>query len=201
MLLQITNWLLQHNPQWEHIPPEFFEEPPPEPSIGIGQIILYLLIGLTAQTLFGFWARSKSEEYGVNPWVAFACGFFLGYLGVRLVPLLKSGTLFHQPVRRPLPPPIDPYAPPPQAYAQPLMPPAQQAYAQPPMPPAQQAWAPPPGPPQPQYAPPQPQYAPPVPQAAPQVSADGYMACPGCGARVKVGRRTCMSCGTMLPRM
>lgn len=190
MLLRIANWLLQHNPQWEHIPPEFFEEPPPEPSIGIGQIILYLLIGLTAQTLFGFWARSKSEEYGVNPWVAFACGFFLGYIGVRVVPLLKPGTLYHQPVRRPLPPPMDPYAPPPQAYAQPLMPPAQQA------------WAPPPGPPQPQYPPPQPQYAPPpVPQAAPQVSADGYMACPGCGARVKVGRRTCMSCGTMLPRM
>lgn len=174
MLLRITNWLLQHNPQWDQVPPEFFEEPPVEPRFSFGQIAIYFLIGIAAQTLFGFWARSKAEEHDANPWLAFACGFVLGYIGVRIVPLLKPGTLFHQPARRPLPPPVNPYGPPPQAYAQPL--------------------APPPGP-------AQPQYAPPVPQAAPQVSPDGYLACPGCGARAKVGRRTCMSCGTMLPRM
>ncbi|MBE7491219.1 MAG: hypothetical protein HS108_05615 [Planctomycetes bacterium] len=187
-MFSLATVLLQQRP-FEDLPPEFYGGAVVEqPGFSIGQVLLFFLIGAGFQTLFGFWGRAKAEEHGVNPWAGFAAGFFLGYIGVRIVPLLKPDSLFFQPKRRPVPgmfvPPGQPV--PPQAYPQQTLPP--QA-----APGAAQAWAPPP---QPAAAPPAP-----VAPAAPVVSADGYLQCPNCGARAKVGRRTCMSCGTTLPRL
>jgi len=52
------------------------------------------------------------------------------------------------------------------------------------------------GPPPQSYAPPQQQYVPPASQQQPD--RDGRVTCPSCGAKVKAGRRNCMSCGNML---
>lgn len=173
-----------------------------EPTISFGQIILWVLLGIAVNVLFGFWGKSRAEEFGVNPWIGFAAGFFFAYIGVRLVPLLRSDRIANAPARRAVGPPqgtnpmYQPQAPPlgdvpvhyntapyPQSYPQ--------SYPQQPPPgavlyDASQHQA-------------QPQYTPPVPQIV--VGADGYFACPGCGQRVKAGRRNCMSCGVSLPRV
>lgn len=165
-------------------PLEDFERYPPQPQVmaptfSFGQIIAFVLIGIAANVLFGFWAKSKAEEHGINPWVGFAAGFFFAYLGVRIVPLLRPDRLVNTTHRRPI-------------------------HVQAPMgtnPTYRPAGAPPPG-----MPPPAPQAMPPVETAAAQpfapvvaADADGYFHCPSCGARVKAGRRACMSCGGPLP--
>lgn len=179
-----------------------------EPTVSFGQIVLWVLLGAAINVLFGFWGKSRAEEFGVNPWIGFAAGFFFAYIGVRLVPLLRSDRIANAPARRAIGPPqgtnpvYQPPVPPigdvPVHYPASTYPPAVQAYPQ----------QPPPGAvlydashshPQAQYAPPPAQYVPPMPQIV--VGADGYFACPGCGQRVKAGRRNCMSCGVALPRV
>jgi len=41
--------------------------------------------------------------------------------------------------------------------------------------------------------------APPPAPPTPVVDAQGFLACPACGARVKAGRKACMACGAPLP--
>jgi hypothetical protein len=87
-------------------------------------IAFSIMFGLGVQVLFGFWARAKAEEYNVNPWVAFAAGFFLAYIGVRIVPVLRRDALFFQPKPRPFTPPPRGQAPPgPHPQGQPVQPP------------------------------------------------------------------------------
>lgn len=178
-----------------------------ESSLSIGQLLLFVLIGVGVNVLFGLWGKSRAEEFGVNPWVGFAAGFFLAYIGVRIVPLLRSDRLMNQPARRALGPP--------QA-TNPMYRPTGPPLADVPV---HYNNAPPYPQPGPQYPPPgavlydasQPvapmyphaQPVAPAPMPAPQIAvdADGYFACPGCGQRVKAGRRNCMSCGVALPRV
>lgn len=169
----LANWFIQHDPFGGQYPDEMYGPVVQEPSFSFGQIILFLLIGVAFQVLFGFWGRSKAEDHNVHPMIGFAAGFMLGYLGVRLVPLFKPGMLFAPGPRRPMPP----------GY-----PPTPMMQQQPPYPPPG-AYPPPQGVPQPQA--PQP--------PAPAVAADGYLQCTGCGARAKAGRRKCMTCGMALP--
>ncbi|MBX3473664.1 MAG: hypothetical protein KF754_04715 [Planctomycetes bacterium] len=157
-LQTILDFLVQAVPPGG-LPDVFVPEEPPAPrSTKIGTIVFMVLIGIAINVLFGLWAKAKGEDHGVNPWVGFAAGFLFNYVGVRLVPLLAPGRVFHEPVRRPLPPV-----------------PQQQGFP-----------APPPG-----------AALPPTVQAvvAPVTAPDGSLVCPGCGVRVKPGKKLCMSCG------
>lgn len=189
MLEQLSNLLADLGSLLAQAPPPPIEDyeiypqqqPMMAPTFSFGQIIAFVLIGVAANVLFGFWAKSKAEEHGINPWVGFAAGFFLAYLGVRIVPLLRPDRLMNAPPRRAMHP-------------------------QPPMgtnPTYRPAGVPPPG----MQAPP-PQHAMPPADLPPQpyaqvvaADADGYFNCPACGARVKAGRRACMSCGGPLPNV
>lgn len=189
LLADVGGFLAQAPPfeDFEHYPP-----PQPQllaPTFSFGQLIALILIGVAASVLFGFWAKSKAEEHGINPWVGFAAGFFFAYLGVRIVPLLRPDRLVNAPNRRAMAP-------------------------QPPMgtnPAYRPVGAPLPG-----TSPPSPGPAgQPVPVA--QASAlqadaqpdsrvvvaddDGCFNCQSCGARVKAGRRVCMTCGGPLPNV
>lgn len=197
--------------QWEgeDVPPDLYDQAVmvPEPSFSFGQVVLWFVLGLAAQVLFGFWGKSKAEENGVNPWVGFAAGFFFAYLGVRLIPILKPS--WWQPVqgpRRRVGPPANAPLMHPQAAYPPQAPYPQQApypvpqqpgfapVAQPqPYPPAQAPMAPAPA----AYPP---MAQPPVQAHTVRLDAEGYFPCPACGAKAKAGRKTCMACGAQLPR-
>lgn len=153
------------------------------PSFTVGQILFSVVVSIGIQVLFGLWAKSKAEDHDANPWAAFALGFFLAYLGVRMVPLLRPGAVFARTAPpRPLPPRPTPS---PYNYGQPVQP-------LPVSPPAQAV------PRGPATLPPA---ACPVPSVAPApiVDAEGYVTCPACGARAKAGRKLCMNCGAPLP--
>lgn len=173
---------------------------PPEPEMSVGMIVMGLVIGLGINVLFGLWGKSRAEDHNVNPWIGFALGFCLSWIGVALVPVFKTHRVINQrtaPQYQPqfsAPNPMytagaawqPPPGPPQQAYPQP-----QQAYPQA-QPYPQQAYP----------APYPPQGVAPPPPAQPQMltaDAQGYVHCPACGARTKAGRKTCMSCGSQLP--
>lgn len=173
------------------------------PSFGIGQLIMLMLIGIGINTLFGFWAKSRGDDHGIHPVLSFCAGFFLGWIGVLIVPLLKTDRVINTPRRRP--PPMQPYGHQPNPMygaGPPQQPPPGPMLNQPP----QQNHGPPmsqPG----QAAPYSPQQPPPGPAAPPPgepaqmlvADDDGYVECPACSARTKGGRKACMSCGTFLP--
>lgn len=189
--LSALGWLVQHHPGWDD--PDMFMPPEPEPAFGIGTLLGMMLLGLAFNCLLGWWGKSRAEDHGVNPWVGFMLGFFLGFIGVAIVPVFRTDRIINTRNPRPIVNPGQPnpmYAPPPQAYGPP------QGYGPPP-----QGYGAPPGP-QPHVM--QPGYAPPPPLPAPSVEmlvADefGYVECPACGARTKSGRKSCMTCGNMLP--
>jgi hypothetical protein len=136
--------------------------PVDEPGIDIGHLMLVMISGGVIAGLFGWWGKTRAEEHNVNPWIGFAAGFCFGWIGVRLVPLMRSDRIYNK--RQP------------DAAAF-----AQSFGGHPP----QGAWPPmPSGPPA------------AAPQPAIVVDKDGYFECPACAARVKQGRRSCMSCGT-----
>ncbi|MCZ7604960.1 MAG: hypothetical protein M5U25_02590 [Planctomycetota bacterium] len=177
---------------------------PPEPEISVGMIVMGMVIGLGINVLFGFWGKSRAEDHNVNPWIGFALGFCLSWIGVALVPVFKTHRVINQrtaPQYQPqfsAPNPMytagaawQPPPGPPQPY------PPQQAYPQPQPHPQQQPY-----PPQAYPAPYPPQGVAPPPPPQPQMltaDAQGYVHCPACGARTKAGRKTCMSCGSQLP--
>ena len=183
---------------------------PPEPEVSVGMIVMGMVIGLGINVLFGLWGKSRAEDHNVNPWIGFALGFCLSWIGVALVPVFKTHRVINQRTApqyqpqysapnpmytagaawQPPPGPPQPY-PPQQAHPQPQPFPPQQAYPQP-QPYPQQAY-PAPYPPQGKAPPP-----PPQPQML-TADAQGYVHCPACGARTKAGRKTCMSCGSQLP--
>jgi hypothetical protein len=181
---ELMNTLLAQGSPWGASP----YGPDPQPaSLPIGAFVIAALLGLGLQVLFGLWGKSRAEDHGVLPLYGFLAGFFLGWIGVAIVPILKTNRVVN--TRQPLPYPPPHYPPPqtpyPQASAQPLG-----------------AWQPPPAPDamphhfeNPQQPPPQ-QVTPQQPVLTPDK--DGYAQCPACGARVKVGRRSCMSCGAAL---
>ena len=160
----------------------------------VGAIIVGFLIGIGISVLFGFWGKSRAEQHNVHPAIGFALGFVLGWIGVALVPVFKKDRVFnstttprYQQQTQSMPNPMysaSAYQPPPagpqQYQPQPQYPPQNPPQPQYPMPPAQ-GMAP----------PPQPQML--------QADAQGYVGCPGCGARTKAGRKTCMSCGGAMP--
>ncbi|MBK8206246.1 MAG: hypothetical protein IPK87_05530 [Planctomycetes bacterium] len=208
MLEQFSNLLADLGSFLAQAPPppiEDYELYPPQPQMmaptfSFGQIIAFVLIGIAANVLFGFWAKSKAEEHGINPWVGFAAGFFFAYLGVRIVPLLRPDRLVNTTHRRPshMQPPMGTNptyrpagAPPPDMHPPPVQPNVPQpAYA-------------PTYPPPPQH-PMQAAYPPVAAEPYDQVvtaDADGYFKCPACSARVKAGRRACMTCGGPLPNV
>lgn len=190
---------------------------PASPTIGLGSIIGIMLLAIAFNCLMGWWGKSRAEDFGVNPWVGFALGFFMGFIGVALVPVFRTDRVFV--TRKPPPMPQQPmqtnpmYSPGTQAYPQQGYAPPQQGYDQPPQgygqPPQQQGFAPPM---QQQYAPPpqphahsmQPGFEPPPQQPvepAEMLVADehGYVECPYCQSRTKSGRKACMNCGNFLP--
>jgi hypothetical protein len=174
--------------------------PPAGPSFGIGQLILLMLIGIGVNVLFGFWAKSRGDDHGIHPVLSFCAGFFLGWIGVLIVPVLRTDRVVNTPRRPPPPGPQQPYGHQPN--------PMYSAGGPPPQPPQgpmlNQPQA--PMPPQPPQGPMLNQPQAPVPQQPPQQPAQmlvadehGYVECPGCGARTKAGRKACMSCGNFLP--
>ncbi len=141
-------------------------------GFSLGAMAFLLFAGLAVSVLFGFWGKSRAEEHSVHPWVGFAAGFFMGWIGVMIVPLLRTDRIVNR--RQP---PLAHYPPPgaPPHYGQWQPPPTGTAVNHA----AEQTRA--------------------HVQAAPITpDADGYAACPACGGRVKAGRRSCMSCGSTL---
>ncbi|MCA8915834.1 MAG: hypothetical protein KDB90_10525 [Planctomycetes bacterium] len=167
----------------------------PKP-LPVGALVVGFLIGIGINVLFGFWGKSRAEQHNVHPGIGFALGFFLSWIGVAMVPVFKKDRVFNPGggVRYQAPPPNapnpmygTPQQYPPQGYAPgpPQQYPAPQYPTQGPMMAGQGIAPPPPPPPQ------QPQVL--------TADAQGYVACPGCGARTKAGRKTCMSCGGAMP--
>jgi hypothetical protein len=155
--------------QWD---PEMGPPPMAEPSFGIGTLVWLMVIGLSVQVLLGFWGKSRAEDFDVHPWIGFAAGFCLGFIGVAIVPVFRTHRVVVSTNPRPLPPPR------PHVHAPPHAPP----------PSGPQAYAPPPGPPA----------AAPPPQAL-VMDGEGYVNCPWCGSRTRGNRKACMSCGNFLP--
>lgn len=99
-LLRLSAILIQAQPWPEEFPP--LEET--EPSLDFGVFAFYLFISAGISLLFGLWGKQKAEEHGVNPWVGFAAGWFLLYIGVRIIPILRRDRIFTEPAPlRPLP--------------------------------------------------------------------------------------------------
>ena len=179
------------------------------PGLGIGTIVGLMVLALAFNCLMGWWGKSRAEDFGVNPWVGFAMGFFMGFIGVALVPVFRTDRIVVTRSPRPLPDqpmPTNPmYAPGTQAYPQQGYASPPQGYGQPPQqgfaPPVQQQYAPPPQSPahsmQPGHEPPPQQPS----EPAEMLVADeyGYIECPYCQSRTKSGRKACMTCGNFLP--
>ena len=206
-LLDAFSANVQHQPtepiEWGADDP-YFMEPEPDPALGLGTLVMMMVIGLGLSCLLGWWGKSRAEDVGINPWVGFAAGFFMGFIGVALVPLFRTDRVFVTRQPKPLQQPMQQnpmyapgVAPQQQGYPQ------QQAHPQQPQPP-QQGYAPSPGP-QPHAHSMQPGYAPPPPpqpaEPAQMLVADeyGYVECPHCQSRTKAGRKSCMNCGNFLP--
>jgi hypothetical protein len=159
------------------------------PGLPIGALIVGFLVGIGLQFLFGWWGKSRAEDHGVEPLYGFLAGFFLGWIGVLIVPMLKTNRSLHT-----------------RAYQRPVLPyPPQDAI--PHYPYTDQPAAPyaPPAPPpllnQPAYPTAQPAPVPILDHSGPPLLVPdeyGYATCPGCGGRVKTGRRTCTACGARL---
>lgn len=157
-------------------------------SLGFGALLMILLLGLGVSVLFGFWAKSRGDDHGIHPVMSFCAGFFMGWIGVLIVPLLKTDRIVNPP-RRPAPlMPNKPYGGqpyPPQAPPPPGPPPPMPDYPQQPGPMLK-------------YEPAQP-----APNAEPShvlvPDEQGYVECPACHARTKSGRKSCMTCGVVLP--
>lgn len=98
------------------------------PSISPAVLVFSILTSIALSALFGWWATLRAEEHGINPWVAFLAGFFLLYIGVRMVPILRRDMIFNKPRQpRPLPPrppsgPVGPVAQSPAPPAAPAVP-------------------------------------------------------------------------------
>lgn len=157
----------------------------PEQEFSFGTLVFMALGWFGINVLFGFWAKSRAEDHGVDPWLGFASGFVLGWIGVLIVPVFRRDRIF-VPGPRPVAPQYgQPVHAPNPIYAPQL--PAAAPYPNP-------AYPPPPAMP--------PAQAYPQPAAPPQMlvaDAAGYVNCPGCGARTKAGRKTCMNCGGFMP--
>ncbi|MCC6572666.1 MAG: hypothetical protein IT462_02645 [Planctomycetes bacterium] len=213
----LVTTLLQAGPPFDD--PEFVGHAAAA-DVNVGMIVFWVVLGVAQSVLFGLWGRAKAEEFDVNPWVGFAAGFFFSYIGVRVVRYLRSDRLFYTP--RPATPhqwrqPVRPvnapvgqasslpvaaeggdYQPIPQ-YPQPGQQIVGQAFSLPGGPEAHPT----------QLPPSEPQVAdssrfesvestPHTAPARPQVDAYGFIICPGCGGRIKQGRRRCGACGANL---
>lgn len=151
---------------------------------GLSFLETLALLAFAFQVLCGFWGRSRAVEVGLNPWLGFAIGLFLGVVGVTLMNLFKvrAGDVAIEQERRTMGP-IDQH----QAYAPHPFPPQPQPF-QPPLHTQAQAFPQPP-----------PQAAPnPAPAAAQIPDAHGFIQCRACGTRVRAERRQCMQCGAQL---
>lgn len=175
-----------------------YDMPESEP-FPIGALIVGALVLIGLNVMFGFWGKSRAEKHNVDPWIGFTLGFVLQFIGVAMVPVFRRDRILNrQP--QPLSPqqmnaPNPMYAPA-GGYALPshAMPPVNAAnpvYA-----PAVHSFNPVPG-----YGVPHPPPRAPLPSPPQMLVADatGYVVCPGCAARTKTGRKTCMSCGYQLP--
>jgi hypothetical protein len=160
----------------------------PEPQaapLPIGALVIAALLWLGLQVLFGLWGKSRAEDHGVMPLYGFLAGFFLGWIGVAIVPILKTNRVVNTRQSAPYSP--QPYPPPQMPYPhQPAQPVG--------------AWQPPPAPDAMPHHFEDPQQPQPVAPQRPVLTPDkdGYAQCLACGARVKVGRRSCMNCGAAL---
>lgn len=92
-LLRLSAFLLQAQ-AW---PENFMPPEETEPSLDFGVLAFYLFISAGISFLFGWWGKQKAEEHGVNPWVGFAAGWFLLYIGVRIIPILRRDRIFNEP--------------------------------------------------------------------------------------------------------
>ncbi|MEZ5992537.1 MAG: hypothetical protein R3E76_09300 [Planctomycetota bacterium] len=194
-------------PEWDDFEDPYYNEP--EPEFPFGALIIGFLVSIGIQVLFGLWGKSRAEDHNVHPLAGFLAGFFLGWIGVLLVPVFKTDRIVNKPARTQFYPqmqsapnpvytagtPMSQQAPPPGYPQPPMAPPPQGAY---PMAPQQHPhMQPPPMAPQMQ----QPMAPPPQPAMPDMLVADdsGYVVCPSCQSRTKAGRKACMSCGNFLP--
>lgn len=74
-----------------------------------------MLLGIAVPVLFGFWGKSRAEDHDVSPWLGFAVGFMLGWIGLLIIPALRTKRMTN-PTPQPqyFGPPPQQYAPPPQ---------------------------------------------------------------------------------------
>ncbi len=164
-----------------------------EPVFSTGQVVGMIVFSFLAAGLFAWWGKSRAEDHDVHPLIGMLLGFTLGWIGLKIIPLFKSGQVVRQKRRTNIPPPaggnpiyghgtsFQPPAQPLQHNPQAQQPvPMQQAYPQPPS---------------------HTQAAPPPSEPPSMLVADenGYVECPICQARSKSNRKSCMSCGTQFP--
>ncbi|MDC1141950.1 hypothetical protein OAU50_02565 [Planctomycetota bacterium] len=187
----------------QQVQPDMYDMPmPPEPSFAVGQIIAMLFGALLFNLLFAFWGKSRAEDNNVHPLIGFLLGFFMGWIGVLIVPVFKSNRIFVE-KRVAQTNMTQPYGQNPiygqgQPHQQPNQP--TQNYPQAPM--QQQGFPQQPRPQAPpmQHQPPQ-QHQPQQQQMMLVADENGYVECPNCQARSKSSRRSCMSCGTQFPEI
>jgi hypothetical protein len=173
---------------------------PESEPMPIGVYVVGFVIGVGINLLFAFWGKSRADKFNVDPWIGFALGFVLQFIGVAIVPVFRKDRVLNTAKLAPRPEvmnaPNPMYAPSVQAY-----PPPQGPYPTPPTPafyphvgPQPAAY---PLPPVQAHVPTQQPPAPP-----PQMlvaDENGYVNCPSCGSRTKSGRKACMTCGSHLP--
>ncbi|MCB9932803.1 MAG: hypothetical protein H6841_05195 [Planctomycetes bacterium] len=153
-------------------------------NLPIGAIIVGTVISLAVQVLFGMWGKSAAEEHGVHPVIGFIMGFMFFWLGVKMIPVFRRDRVVNRGMQ---PQPQQPtYSAPNPMYSSGVVGQQQPVYPTHAPMMAGQGIAPPPPP-------------PPQPPQMLVADAQGYVQCPGCGARTKAGRKTCMSCGGFLP--
>lgn len=129
----------------------------------------FVVLWVLVSTLFGWWGKSKAEDHNAPGWLGFVVVFGVAFFFSLLGALIAVYVLV----------PIIAQA---WAKSHDSRGPVARNYG------GTMVYQPPPDP----YG-----AAPtaPMPQ---QPAADGTIACPACGARVKADRRSCMACGTML---
>jgi hypothetical protein len=157
---------------------------PESEPMPIGVIVVGLVISVGINLLFAFWGKSRADKFNVNPWIGFALGFVLQFVGVAIVPVFRKDRVLNTAKLPPRPEtmnaPNPMYAPSVQVFPLP-----QGAY-----PPRQTS--------SPQAGAPVQQPASPPPRIL-IADPSGYVDCPSCGSRTKSGRKTCMTCGAHLP--
>jgi hypothetical protein len=166
---------------------------PESEPMPIGVYVVGFVIGVGINLLFAFWGKSRADKFNVDPWIGFALGFVLQFVGVAIVPVFRKDRVVNKTKLPPRPEvmnaPNPMYAPSAQAYPQPQGPyptPLTQAFHPQGVPSA----------PTPGYAQP---VAPPPPPQMLVADESGYVNCPNCGSRTKSGRKACMTCGSHLP--